>query len=460
MKKKTAALCITTCMITALLGGCGGTEKKTADNKDTEMTEMKEESDSTGTEKEGKGPGTLTVWNAVLNDIDDSGIYADDELAFNIALERYKEKYPDITVEIVRYGVDELNQLLTAASLSGDLPDVICTWAGSYTNNYKELLLNLEEHMTEEEISQYTGLDICREDMQPEGKLQALPEGLTTYNVYYNKSVLKEAGISEGTEPKTWDEFLELCKQVKDNTDAIPVSMVGDGSVEAWVLSEFFADELGPDELSKLGTGEIKFDSELFENLYNQFKRLFDEGYVNDDYKSTDYNAVSASFCNGDTAFNFGGSWGQSSLNDLMGDEVGTFKIPAYSKDSPFGDYIISQPGTSLSVINTTDMPEEAVDFIVTFTDGEYQQVECSQFGNIPSNKTADPSMITNPLTKISDEWVQNDKNLIGFDSLISAEAASEFYKNTVVVNSGDMTARELGKTIDGIMEKGTKSAE
>lgn len=458
MKKRAAAILMATCMAAGILGGCSSSGGDKTPDSSTEPVEPNKETGETSAED--KEPATLTVWNAVLNDIDDNGIYADDELAFNIALERYKEKYPNVTVEIVRYGVDELNQLMTAASLSGDLPDVICTWAGSYTNNYKELLLNLEEYMTEEEIGSYTGLDICREDMQPDGKLQALPEGMTTYNIYYNKAVLKDAGISDGVEPKTWEEFLVLCRQVKENTDAIPISLVGDGSLEAWVLSEFFADELGPEELSKLGTGEIKFDSELFENLYGQLKKIFDEGYVNEDYKSTDYNAVSASLCNGQTAFNFGGSWGQTSLYELMGDKVGTFKIPAYSEDSPFGDYIIGQPGISLSVINTTDLPEEAVDFVVTFTDGEYQQVDCSQFGNIPSNKIADPAFITNPLTIISNEWVQSDKNLIGFDSLISAEAAGEFYKNTVVVNSGEMSIKDLGKIIDDIMTKETKSAE
>lgn len=459
MRKKVLAGFLAASMIAGMLAGCGNTGGQSTAQPESKAVETNTEKADAENISEHE-PVELVFWNAALNDIDDSGVFSEDELAFNIAMKRFKESYPYVNVEVVRYGVEELNQLLTAASLSGDLPDVICTWAGSYTNNYKDLLLNLEEYMTEEEIDSYTALDICREGMQPSGKLQALPEGLTTYNIFYNKQVFADAGIEEGYEPQTWEDFLDICQKIVDHTDAVPVATVADGSMEAWVLSEFLADELGPDDLSKLGTGEIKFDSEVFEMVYNEYKKLFDLGYVNEDWKSADYNATSAAFCNGEAAMQFGGSWGHSSMNDLMGDSVGTFKIPACRAESPYGDYIISQPGLNLAVINTTEIPEEAVAFIQMFSDGEYQQVDCFQFGNIPSNKNADPTMITNPLTMISNEWILNDKNLIGFDSLINAEAASEFYKNSVLVNAGSMQARELGKILDTIIAKGVEKAE
>lgn len=395
----------------------------------------------------------LTFWNAVMTDVDDSGTYSKEEIAYYKTMERFKEAYPYVDVEVVRYGVDQMNQLLTASAMSGELPDVICTWAGSYTNNFKDLLEPLDKHMTEDEINDYTSLDICRVDMKPDGALQALPLGVTTYNVYYNKDVFEQNGIDESKLPETWDEYMALCQQLKDN-GVTPILIDNSGGVEAWILSEFFADELGPEELIGLSDGTIKFDSDLFEELYGTWKQVYDKGYVNEDFKSVDSASVTQSFLTGKGAMIFGGSWNQKDLVETMGDNIGTFKIPAYSADSPYKEYMIGQPGTNLAVMKSSQCMDEAVAFVKMFSDGEYQADDCAMFGNVPSNKNADASKLTNPLTKISYEWIKEDKNLIGFDSLINAEAAAEFYKNCVLVNTNQMTIREFGKMLDDIIAK------
>lgn len=395
----------------------------------------------------------LTFWNAVMTDVDDSGTYSKEEIAYYKTMERFKEAYPYVDVEVVRYGVDQMNQLLTASAMSGELPDVICTWAGSYTNNFKDLLEPLDQHMTEDEINDYTSLDICRVDMKPDGALQALPLGVTTYNIYYNKEIFAQNSIDENNLPETWDEYMDLCQQLKDN-GVTPILLDNSGGVEAWVISEFLADELGPDELIGVSDGTIKFDSDLFEDLYGTWKQVYDKGYANEDFKSVDSANVMQRFLTGDGAMIFGGSWNQKDLVETMGDNIGTFKIPAYSADSPYKDYMIGQPGTNLAVMKSSDCMEEAVAFVKMFSDGEYQADECAMFGNVPSNKNADASKLTNPLTQISYEWIKEDKNLIGFDSLINAEAAAEFYKNCVLVNTNEMSIRDFGKLLDSIIAK------
>ena len=443
LKKRIISFMLAGMMVVSMTA-CGGEGKETTTSKSNQEE---------GTDAEEKEPVKLTFWNAVMTDIDDTGTYEKEEIAFYKSMERFKEAYPYVEVEVVRYGVEEMNQLLTAAAMSEELPDVIATWAGSYTNNFKDMLAPLEDYMSEEEVSEYTCLDICREDMRPDGKLQALPLGVTTYNVYYNKDIFQKYNIDENNLPETWEDFLNLCQTLKDGGE-IPVQVDNSGSAEAWVLSEFFADELGPEKLIGLSDGTIKFDSDLYEELYGAWKQIFYKGYTNEDFRSIDGATTGQRFFNGESAMLFGGSWNQKDLMETMGDKVGTFKIPAYSADSPYKDYMIGQPGTNIAVMESSDCKEEAVAFAKMFSDGEYQTDDCAMFGNVPSNVKADASKLTNPLTQISYEWISADKNLIGFDSLINAEAAAEFYKNCVLVNTGEMTIREFGALLDSLVAK------
>lgn len=434
MKKRFLSLALAGMMALSMTA-CGGTSDKDKD---------------TGSSKEDV---KLTFWNAAMTDVDDSGTYSKEEIAYYKTLERYKKAYPNVEVEVVRYGIDQMNQLLTASAMSGELPDVICTWAGSYTNNFKDMLEPLDKHMTEDEIDDYTSLDICRVDMKPDGALQALPLGVTTYNIYYNKEIFESNGIKEDDLPETWDEYMAICEKLKNN-NITPILVDNGGGVEAWVISEFLADELGPEKLIGVSDGTVKFESELFEELYGTWKQVYDKKYTNEDFKSVDGATVMQKFLTGEGAMIFGGSWNQKDLAETMGDNVGTFKIPAYREDSPYKDYMIGQPGVNLAVMKSSDCIDESVAFVKMFSDGEYQADDCAMFGNVPSNKNADASKLTNPLTKISYDWIKEDKNLIGFDSLINAEAAAEFYKNCVLVNTNEMTISEFGKLLDTIIAK------
>lgn len=53
--------------------------------------------------------------------------------------------------------------------------------------------------------------------------MYALPkESSSGYQVvYYNKALLEECGITD-PEPQTYDEFLDILKAVKENSDAAP----------------------------------------------------------------------------------------------------------------------------------------------------------------------------------------------------------------------------------------------
>lgn len=389
----------------------------------------------------------LVVWNAGMPDSDDSGVIAKEDMPFNKFNKQFMEEN-NVELEISGYGMDQMSQLMTAATMSGDLPDVIILWAGSSTNDFSEILVNLEDYMSAEEIAQYSALEICRQGMTSEGHLQALPFGLTTYGAYYNKEVFANAGITEM--PETWDEFIEIGHILKES-GVVPVVLDNTGYSDTWVMSEFLADEMGPAGITDLKDGTVKMADEMPVRLLNEWRRLYTEGLVNEGSSTTDSVIIDEMFQNGKAAIRFNGSWNHKNLVNDMGDNVGVFQIPAISADAPFAKGLVSQPGLNAVVTVQSKNPEMAVKYIQYITSGEFQTENAAISGDIPSISTADTSRIDNPLTQESYSWLANGDAVIGFDSVISAEAGTEFYRNVVVFFSGKMTAEELGKSVDDI---------
>lgn len=434
-----------------LLSSCGGnnstSDTSTNATNENAQTNTEENTADTSENTATNEDTTITIWNAGLTDSDDNGIIPSEEIPFNKYNEEFKAAHPGVELEISRYNMDQMYQLITAATMSNDLPDVMILWAGSSTNDFSEQLLSLDDYITQEEIEQYSALEICYKDFNQENNLQALPLALTTYNFFYNKETFANAGIEE--EPKTWEEFLDVCQKLKDNGVVPFLTESASGYHETWAISEFLADKLGPEGVSTIGTDEFKFNSPEFIDSYKAWSQLFELGYVNEDFETASDTVLDEMFLNGKGAMRIGGSWGEKGIYDLMGDNVDTFPIPTVSKDAPYQDIIISQPGLNVAVFNTTDTPELSVEYIKTITGAQLQGEALTIFADLPSHKASDTTQVSNPLAIESIEWLKSYDTAIGFDSLIPAPAANDFYKNCVLVNSGKMTIEEFAQLLD-----------
>lgn len=423
--RKICSLVVSTALICGALVGCGN-------SKSAEQV-------------------TLTIWNAGIVSIDGTGNLKPEEVPLNKYIAKFEEENPGVKVEVVDYGMEQLTQLLTASTMSQEGPDIITLWAGTSTNDFKEIIEPLNGHLSDEEIEKYVATELCRVDFQPKNDLQAIPCGITTLNAYYNKEAFAKAGITNI--PETWDDFLEMSETLKANS-ITPLLLDGGGYAEAWVIGEFLADELGPEGITKLGTGEVKFNSDAFVKSYNAWKQVYDKEYVNQDFKSASGDSLKERFISGQGAVMLGGSWNQVDLVTCMGDNVGTFKIPAVRKDAPYADSIVTQPDQNIAITKYSKNKELAVELAKTLGSAEFQTETTKAFGQLPTHIDVDVNIIDNQLMKESYEWVKRDTGVIGFDSLIPGDIANEFYKTCITVNTGKMTVEEFAQKLDGMIEK------
>lgn len=447
MRKKWTLLLAASIILSTLLAGCGAGGEITLPETDGEQrVEASEKEESIGRATD---ETTLVFWSIGLKLKDDSGIKMPEELAANRYIAKFEEEHPGVTVEVIDQPVDGIHDLFKAANVSEEGPDVIGLWSGTATNEYQDYLLALDDYMTEDEKNMYTGINLCKKDFKEDGEIIALPYNVTTYNIFYNKEYFAEAGIQEL--PADFEELLAVCEQLK--AAEIQPFLIGDSSGESttWVTSEFMIDQAGTEKIVDFGTQELPFDCEEYKKSLEIWCGLFGKDYTNKDFATLSAWDSIQRFVTGEGAMNINGSWAIGEMEPIMGENLGTFKIPAISADAPYADYIVSQPGANVSVTTYSSDRELAVEFVKYITSAEFEGQAHLDTGDLPANNQVDVSIITNPISQAAYSWVKENKAGIGYDSVISVEAANELYKLAPTMISGKMTPDDLISKLSSI---------
>ncbi|KIF77732.1 ABC transporter substrate-binding protein [Streptomyces sp. 150FB] len=119
---------------------------------------------------------------------------------------------------------------------SANPPDLLTWYPGSVADSYaqKNLLLDVSDIWTKPEFAGYSAAQqkLCTSSS---GKKVFVPATYYWWGVFYKKSNFKKWGVKE---PKTWDEFLDLCDKLKSKGIA-PIGL-GAGGNTAWVASSWF----------------------------------------------------------------------------------------------------------------------------------------------------------------------------------------------------------------------------
>lgn len=161
---------------------------------------------------------TIEVWYAISGSSGDSlqAIIKDFE-ALNTGIKlncSYSGGYSDTATKI------------TAALQSNTTPDVLIggmpAYTGGYGNFYAGEMVKADPEFDYDDV--FVGLwDYAMYD----GEVCNIPFGISTPLMFYNRALLEGTGIDlENNPPQTWDDFVEVCKELKDyhssNSNFVP----------------------------------------------------------------------------------------------------------------------------------------------------------------------------------------------------------------------------------------------
>jgi ABC-type glycerol-3-phosphate transport system substrate-binding protein len=246
-------------------------------------------------------------------------------------LEAFEEAHPNIHVE-ASYSppVAEYIQALQTRVLSGTAPDVFLIAAENKTN-----LIN-GEHV----------LDLAGEDFLanvPEFNQQTYGADGAVYGlslsswgggVMYNEDLLAQVGAE--APPETWDEFLDLCGELKD-AGITPFLEAVDGMPTplAAFLGAYDA-STGHTMDDEIFSGEATFE-EHWTPLLEEYNRLYDEGLVTRDTVGLTGDQVQSEFANGRVAMMIAGPWNVPALREAAPDLNFTMvPVPGVDGGEPF----------------------------------------------------------------------------------------------------------------------------
>lgn len=184
--KKVGAFSLSCAMAIGCLSGCGKTS-------------------SNDSQKEGEISGEVryAFWDSAQQPY------------FEKCIEKFNEKYPDVKIKLEPSSWDEYWTKLEAGATGGSIADVF--WMnGPNIIKYADgdILMDIGSQMKESGIDPEKYPDDLIDLYNVDGKQYAIPKDYDTIGVWYNKKLFDEAGVPYPTEDWTWDDMVDIAKQL------------------------------------------------------------------------------------------------------------------------------------------------------------------------------------------------------------------------------------------------------
>ena len=340
-------------------------------------------------------------------DREDDGTMAD-------LISKFNAMYPNITVEtegITDYAEDALLRLST-----GDWGDVMFIPAVDAA----DLSSYFIPYGTVDEMSELVNFADQWKDTA--GNCYGIGYMGNAQGILYNSKVFADAGIT--TLPTTPDDFIAALQAIKDNTDAIPLytnyaaGWTMGGQWDAFLGAITTGDETWLNQ-KFVHTAEPFNDNGDGTGAYALYKILYDaveQGLIEDDYTTTDWEGCKAMINNGEIGTMVLGSWAIAQMKAAgeNPDDIGYMPFPITVNGQ---QYTTAGPDYCYGInINASDDNKAAAMTFVKFMVEESGW--CDLEGGYPISKTAPTSfvfdgvnVVTNVTALTGEEDIMNEMN-------------------------------------------------
>lgn len=376
MKRKRLSVALMALSLVLVVSACG---KSTSNN-------------SAGNESaDGKVKLKFWYWNGAVSDS---------------TIEAAKEKFPniDLQAEKLPSGGDFLTKLKTTITGGGSGPDIVTMdgWISTMLS-YKEKFVNLYDQGARDIQPQYLDWKWKLGTSADDKYMIGLPIDVAPVVMYYRSDLFEQAGVPSKPEElkeqvKTWDDYFNILKQIKDKTGATTTSIV-----------DVFNSIVGQSPQTYFDTeGNYIGDQAHVKAAWDQAVKAYQMGITFPFSSDSERNAA---INNGEIATFPGASWAVGDLASAAPDTKGKWNI-AYP---PGG--VGNQGGSFIGILKSTKHPKEAYEVIKFLTSPDNLVKGYKEFGNYPST----PEVYSKPEMENKNEFFANQDL-----SVVFGEAAKD----------------------------------
>lgn len=351
----------------------------------------------------------------------------------------------NIEIEFQQVADDQYHTMLKTKLATGDAPDIFEHNAPTEygTVNAQENCVDLTE---EAWVDRLVNPDILKDN---NGKIWAFPTESSEcyFAMYYNKGLMEELGMADEMNPKTYEEFLDLCQKIKDK-GVTPVYFPDkDSSVmQCWVTSALpiVLSVSAPDALEKIRINEAKWtDYPEYIEVLNTLNELYEKGYVNENHASATQDMWKEAVATGEAAMMYTGEWTVTDMLAKYPDlELGSFVVPFADQDATsIGAYV-----SSVYVCKNGPNTEAALKVLDCFSKPEYMNLYYEQLPGFPAFSDVDGGQVPQCVQDIVDQYVETNKYFIEMNGAIPEMSSilPDLWKNYVDMVNGGSTAQQV----------------
>ena len=223
MKKRMIALLLALLMLLSM-AACAAEEEAAPEDSETA-----EEPETSGTE-EAEEPATEEAAESGDTEVEYTiqwycGTSAIQNGTADFVKERFTEKYPQYDVNIIEMDGNDIQQQLLTMIAAGETVDCVYDEAGNIVaGGIAGTYLPIQDYLTAdgEDYTDLFGELASLVATDKDGNIYGIPKYYNTFKVFYNKSMMDEAGIEIPEDGCwSWDEFVEAAKTLNDPDNGV-----------------------------------------------------------------------------------------------------------------------------------------------------------------------------------------------------------------------------------------------
>ncbi len=363
MKRKLISGLVAATMLITLVTGCGRDNVK-------EYTTEKKAKEPIVTE-----PTEITF---VFADGDD-GL----KQVMNTVVDRFNEEYTDITVIIEPGNGGSYSEFLKVKDSVGEFPD-ICEMRDTAEYVRAGKIAALPDDI----------VSLFRITTAFDNHVYTAPlAGENTSGIIYNKKYFKDNGF---TEPTTYNEFIELCKAIREKGDMAPLVV---GGQDMWHMGFWYQKAYDDQVLSKDADfikhcyeGRKDFSDDTIKAMFAELQEIIQ--YAQKDWAATPDVQITTFMVNNSAAMVYSGTHMFAQIEEAdSGFEIGWFAIPSPDgKTRLVGGGGVGGLAVSAEAAMDPNKKAAAEEFIRFFFQPENYKMYCETLSAIPTT-VEDPGL-------------------------------------------------------------------
>ena len=298
------------------------------------------------------------------------------------AAKKFKEENPDFELEVVEMGTDDVYSKLTTGLQAGGkgLPDIVLVEddrVQGYMNAFPDAFVNVSDKGFDEVKDSFPSYKT--ELLSKDGAMYGFPFDGGPTGVFYRADIFEEAGVN-AEDIKTWDDYIEAGKTIKEKTDKamIGLDLNGDDGLYRMMLNQQGTFYFNEDKDVALTSEESKKAMEVQQTLN-------EEGLVKE---TVGWDAWISAMVEGDVATAPSGAWLYGSITQQGKDTSGNWgiiELPAFEEG---GNRASNLGGSNYMIPSASGNADLAYDFMEFFSTNEDVQLSAMEGGLFPSLNT------------------------------------------------------------------------